>query len=197
MEIKCSLVKLNWFSSWSGGEYGNHFEGDIAMTPEQLNAIKISSRNGIINTKYRWPNKTVTYRLSPHHSRRQNHMIEHAMQLLEFVSCVKFVERTDEMNYLQFTVSFHDFSFIKIHCQQVKIFRREILAVVQNLDTEIKYKYWIWVRSALYWEPWSTNCCTVRYCTSLRLKLKVIIPLIVISSGILPYAKFRWPRWLR
>jgi hypothetical protein len=42
----------------SVGEYGNHYEGDIILTPEQEEAIEKNGRDGrtgIIDTRRRWP----------------------------------------------------------------------------------------------------------------------------------------------
>lgn len=68
-----------------------------------------SARNGLILEKYRWPNKTLVYQLSPDHTEEQNHYIKIALKTIESVSCVKFVERTNEEHYVKVFVSFEHF----------------------------------------------------------------------------------------
>lgn len=50
-------------------ELSGQFEGDIVLNYEQWNAFnfgnnEFSSRTGLINTKYRWPDNVVPYELS-------------------------------------------------------------------------------------------------------------------------------------
>lgn len=63
------------------------------------------ARNGLIATKYRWPNKTLIYQMSEDHTKEQRDYIEKALKTLESVSCVKFVKRTNEKNFVEITVS--------------------------------------------------------------------------------------------
>lgn len=87
------------------GEYGDYFEGDMMLSEEQLEAIFSPARNGLISTKYRWPKKTVPYQLSMDHTKEQRDYIELALKTIESVSCVKFVRRTNQWNYVDVTVS--------------------------------------------------------------------------------------------
>lgn len=76
----------------------------MILNQDQLKAIasptSSSLKNGLIDQKYRWPNKTVPYQLSSAHTKEQQDYIEEALRQLEAVSCVKFVRRTNETNYV-------------------------------------------------------------------------------------------------
>lgn len=98
-------LPLNSFSDGDFAEYGNHYQGDMILNEEQSRSISIQTRNGVIETKYRWPNKTVPYQLSSNHTKAQQDFIELGLRTLETVSCVKFVRRTTERNFVNMTVS--------------------------------------------------------------------------------------------
>lgn len=89
------------------GEYGNYFEGDMIITEEQKEALFARTRNGLIATKYRWANKTVPYRLTSDHTQEQRNYIEKALRTLESVSCLTFVQHTNEKDYVQLQVCSH------------------------------------------------------------------------------------------
>ncbi|XP_055298042.1 seminal metalloprotease 1-like [Sitodiplosis mosellana] len=84
-------------------EYGNHYEGDMLLNKDQLDALSSPERNGLINEKYRWPNKTVPYQLSANHTKEQQDYIEVGLKTLESVSCLKFVRRTNETQFVNLT----------------------------------------------------------------------------------------------
>lgn len=64
------------------------------------------SLNGLTNPFYRWPNKRrVPYELNTAHTLQQRRFIEFCLRVLSRMSCVKFVRRTNENNYIQLTVS--------------------------------------------------------------------------------------------
>lgn len=64
------------------------------------------SLNGLINPFYRWPNKRrVPYELSAAHTLQQRRFIEFCLRVLSRMSCVRFVRRTTENDYIQLTVS--------------------------------------------------------------------------------------------
>lgn len=112
----------------------------MILTPDQLFAIKsgLSSLNGLIDTKYRWPNKTLAYILNAELTKEQQDYIGVALKTMESISCVKFVQRTNENDYVEVTVS----HMIDINCI-FKLFI-DILHVVE-------YKRWMLFRS------WSNN----------------------------------------
>lgn len=89
------------------GEYGDHFEGDMIITEEQKEALFARTRNGLIATKYRWANKTVPYQLTTDHTKEQRNYIEKALRTLASVSCLTFVRRTNEKDYVQLQVCAH------------------------------------------------------------------------------------------
>lgn len=80
--------------------------------------LKISVRNGQLQDKYRWPNKTIPYEFDQSQTTNQQALIEHAMKLLEKYSCVKFVKRTNEKGYLKFRVSNQLFFHLRIQSPQ-------------------------------------------------------------------------------
>lgn len=67
--------------------------------------VALPNRNGIIASKYRWPNKTVPYQMSSNHTEAQQNYIKLGLRTIEAVSCVKFVRRTNEANFVNMTVS--------------------------------------------------------------------------------------------
>lgn len=77
----------------------------MILNEDQLAALSTSGRNGLIDEKYRWPNKTVAYQLSQNHTKAQQDFIEKGLRTLESVSCLKFVRRTNETKYVNLTVS--------------------------------------------------------------------------------------------
>lgn len=89
----------------SVGEYGDYFQGDMILDDEQMEELFSPARNGLVDTKYRWPNKTLIYQLSDEHTKEQSDFIEAALKVVESVSCVKFKRRTDEQQYVEITVS--------------------------------------------------------------------------------------------
>ncbi|XP_062699107.1 seminal metalloprotease 1 [Aedes albopictus] len=74
-------------------EIGNHFEGDMILNPEQVMATNDELRNVMIKSKYRWPHNTVRYRIDiEKFGPSQLEYIRKAMDTIESVSCIKFVE---------------------------------------------------------------------------------------------------------
>lgn len=96
----------NFFSLYSVEEYGDQYEGDMVLNQEQMEIISTPERNGLILVKYRWPNKTVAYQLNANHTQQQRDFIEISLKTLESVSCLKFVRRTNEEEFVNLTVSF-------------------------------------------------------------------------------------------
>lgn len=88
-------------------EYGNYFEGDMDLSDEQLDAI-LGNRTALIHENFRWPEATVPYQFSAHHSAELNEKIRNAMDTIQNVSCVQFVPRTNQSDYVQFTVCYNN-----------------------------------------------------------------------------------------
>lgn len=63
-------------------------------------------RNGKRSTDYRWPDNTVIYQFESTHTPEEQYKIEMAMKQIEDAtsSCIKFVERTNQNNYVAITV---------------------------------------------------------------------------------------------
>lgn len=74
------------------------------MTKRQQHAIKYPPRNGLIDLKLRWPEKTVIYEFSDDLGEDES-VLKEAMEIIQSVSCIKFKKRTDEQGYVFFTVS--------------------------------------------------------------------------------------------
>lgn len=75
------------------------------LSNDQLEALFSSPQNVSMLTNYRWPNKTIPYEHSQEHSKKQQEYIERAMKMIETVSCVKFIKRTNEEDYIEITAS--------------------------------------------------------------------------------------------
>lgn len=90
-------------------EYGDHFEGDIILNEQQIEALNNERRNGLVDINYRWPNNTIPYQLSPNHTTAQNAYILQALNMIESVSCVRFQPRINETEFIQLGVRFLTF----------------------------------------------------------------------------------------
>lgn len=103
-QIKFNFKLIKFVFPKLVGEYGDFVEGDMRLTDEQMEDLFSPARNGLIKTKYRWPNKTVPYELNINHSQEQNDLIELALKTIESVSCVRFIKRTTETDYIDIMV---------------------------------------------------------------------------------------------
>lgn len=88
-----------------GSIYGDQFEGDIVLNKEQKAEFSSFSRNGQLNIRFRWPQKTVPYQLSSSVNTQQRELIESALNRIQSVSCVKFVKRSNQRDFVQVNVS--------------------------------------------------------------------------------------------
>ncbi|GAB0093344.1 Metalloendopeptidase [Sergentomyia squamirostris] len=75
-------------------ELGNYFEGHIVLR---------SSRTGQLNPASRWPNNTLVYAFAPNINKAERNSVIKALRQISKRSCVKFVERTTEKDYVQVT----------------------------------------------------------------------------------------------
>ncbi|XP_063709431.1 seminal metalloprotease 1-like [Culicoides brevitarsis] len=81
-------------------EYSGQFEGDIVLSKEQLSALL--TRNGLLDHTYRWKENTVPYVIANNtFSDVQKNYIRRGLDQLQLVSCLKFVERTVEEDYIE------------------------------------------------------------------------------------------------
>lgn len=72
----------------------------MVLSEKQKSVLKGMDRTGLIDVNMRWPNKVVPYLLSDVFSDEQKSHIEASLRELERVSCLTFVPRTDEVNYV-------------------------------------------------------------------------------------------------
>lgn len=85
-------------------EISGKFEGDIVLTEVQNDHIFGMNRNGLLNVTKRWLNRTVPYELNANHSIEQNDQIKNAIMEIASVSCITFVPRTNETDYIRLKV---------------------------------------------------------------------------------------------
>lgn len=77
----------------------------MELTPEQQeHLLNGKKRTGLIDSKYRWPNNIVPYEFSNLFSNKQKELIKTALKHIEAVSCLKFVRRTNQVNYVEVNV---------------------------------------------------------------------------------------------
>lgn len=78
------------------------YQGDIDLTPEQEAEIFGTDdlgRTGIRDTTRRWPNKRVFYRFQDQ-TAEQRVAIRLALDEIEYYSCIEFIERTTQTNFI-------------------------------------------------------------------------------------------------
>lgn len=95
------IYEIEWTGMVANFEYGSKFEGDMDLNENQFDEIN-NFRNAKIEQKYQWPNAIIAYNFSPNHTADENAWIVRAMGEIEKVSCVRFVRRTTETDYVQF-----------------------------------------------------------------------------------------------
>lgn len=84
-------------------ETSGQFEGDIILSLGQQMAMK--ARAALIDSSYRWPNNVIPYTITPRvFSTVQVLYIRLALQQIERKTCIRFVERTTEEDYVYITV---------------------------------------------------------------------------------------------
>jgi len=88
------------FTGGNGGELNDKFQGDIILTREQEEELFGLERTGLVDVNYRWPNNTIVYELSTSFEQHRLDDIELALKRIEEVTCLRFVERTNEVNYV-------------------------------------------------------------------------------------------------
>ncbi|KAH8409659.1 hypothetical protein KR222_001294, partial [Zaprionus bogoriensis] len=75
-------------------EMGDYFQGDIVLSP------RITMRNGMPYPSARWPNATVPYELLGEFTEKHLATIHSAFEEFHVYTCVQFVPRTYEDDYL-------------------------------------------------------------------------------------------------
>lgn len=109
MQITQLLSQFFPFNHQEVGIYGDHFQGDMILTEEQISALFSTTLSGQVSTKYRWPNGIVSYVIESKYTEKERKKLLDAMKDIESVSCIKFVERTTEKDYIEIVVSFFNF----------------------------------------------------------------------------------------
>lgn len=80
---------------------------DIVLTAEQKEYFfgknnNPGSRTGLTDLDYRWPDRTLVYELEGF-TERQEQFIERHTRALELITCIRFVRRTTETDYVWVT----------------------------------------------------------------------------------------------
>ncbi|KAK9500343.1 hypothetical protein O3M35_001624 [Rhynocoris fuscipes] len=94
------------YSRWNGRsspevnpeELGNYFEGDIIFPNNG-----ILPRNGIIGASSKWPHGIIPYVIDPIFSSADRRILEWAFTQYERLTCIKFVPRIQETDYVHIT----------------------------------------------------------------------------------------------
>jgi len=81
-------------------ELSGQFEGDMVLTNDQERMLNGLDRTGLIDLTYRWPDNIVPYSLSDSFTQAQRDYIELGLREIEAVSCLRFVQRTTEVDYV-------------------------------------------------------------------------------------------------
>lgn len=86
-------------------EISGKVQGDLDLTPEQYRALfePITQRNGLVNVARRWPDNIVPYEFSNQQDDAQKAYIVLALQRIMDVTCIRFVPRTTEVDYVEIT----------------------------------------------------------------------------------------------
>ncbi|XP_011632701.1 zinc metalloproteinase nas-4-like [Pogonomyrmex barbatus] len=74
-------------------ELGSYLEGDIILT-------KDSARNGAADESLRWPNGIIPFVITGNFNAQQKALIQAAMKEYETKTCIKFVKRTNQKDYI-------------------------------------------------------------------------------------------------
>lgn len=87
-------------------ELSGQYQGDIILSfgQKELLTEARTNRVGIALDRYHWPNKTVPYAFVAVFNDAQLAHIELGIRELTASTCIKFVPRTTEPNYIRFTV---------------------------------------------------------------------------------------------
>lgn len=115
---------------------GKHHEGDMILTDNQTMALMTSEYNA---SDYRWPNATVAVQLNGTFSIDQTTAIWEAFNEIQSVSCVRFVNQTDESNFVRITVCI-DIHLKSIHFSQhfQRVFFNLLIRSQRTMDAILK-----------------------------------------------------------
>lgn len=105
-------IQINGFPTIIGSSNENvdqisgHYQGDILLTPDQSKALRGTSRTGLRDIIYRWPNRTIPYSIDAVFNENEVDLIETGIQRIIDATCLNIIQRTDEVNYVRIIVSF-------------------------------------------------------------------------------------------
>lgn len=83
---------------------GKLFEGDIALTATQRSALLNPQRNGLVNPNKRWKHGIVPYKFDSEFFPVDIKRIEEALEKLQSTTCIRFVHRRRQRDYVRVTV---------------------------------------------------------------------------------------------
>lgn len=78
----------------------------MILSEKQERLLKGMERTGLVDANMRWPDKVVPYVLSDVFNDDQKAHIEAGLRELARVSCLTFIPRTEEVNYVRVNVRF-------------------------------------------------------------------------------------------
>jgi len=108
MKLICATLLLALFVNTAISESwisrAGKFEGDIALTAEQERQLIFNSteRNAILNANLKWVDGRVPYRFNNQFSRAERNVILGAIAQYSANTCIEFVERNGEADYIEF-----------------------------------------------------------------------------------------------
>ena len=82
-------------------ENPNLFQGDIKLTEEMKKYSSISPYFGISNSKQHWPEGKIYYENTLSKIPRFNVLLRKAMKEIEDMTCIRFIKRTTEPDYIK------------------------------------------------------------------------------------------------
>ncbi|GAB0087748.1 seminal metalloprotease 1 [Sergentomyia squamirostris] len=112
--VACCVVGIVWANPLGSSneleqpieEMGDFFEGDMELTESQRNSFfenMVDSRTGLLNTRYRWPDNTLAYDFAADVNAEQRDWIELGLRNISGHTCLKFVKRTTQTDYVRVT----------------------------------------------------------------------------------------------
>lgn len=108
---------------------------DMILTPSEqsLKAKGLTPRTGVIDTRLRWPNLVVPYKISGDFTSGEKDFIINSIAEIQSKTCLQLVTRTNESDYVYVTVNI-SFIFKKHFISIICIFRVKILDAGQMSD---------------------------------------------------------------
>jgi len=82
-------------------QLSGQYQGDMVLSEKQERVLKGMDRTGLVDVNMRWPDRVIPYVISDVFNAAQVDYIERGLRELERVSCLTFVPRTNEVNYVR------------------------------------------------------------------------------------------------